>query len=171
MFTAAFPSANRATITQLVDAYRAHYDLVGWRHGRPYVGVLETIESLKRFGLKLFLATNKPAKVTEQLLAHSGLGDFFAGVGSVDVDDPEIADKAALTYKLLADHKLDPAKTAFVGDTANDACAASANLLDFIWATYGYGAESEITRCGIGYRRLEHPSQLLQLYSPLSAAA
>ena len=44
---------------------------------------------------------------------------------------------------LLQLNRLDPRQTIFVGDTAEDAAAAAACAVPFVWAAYGYGSLAE----------------------------
>lgn len=171
MLTAAFPGVDHATVAELVHIYRSHYDSAGWKHCQLYPGVIETLEALRHRGHNLLLATNKPAKITQQLLTYFSLGAFFSAVGSVEPESPAMADKALLTRKLLNESKLISSECCLIGDAPSDAHAANANHLDFIWASYGYGTGQEIARYGKPCRELRALSQLLELDVPLSAAA
>lgn len=160
MFTAVLPGAERDLITSLVAAYRSHYDTVGWRDTQLYTGVIDVLHTLKRSGYDLYVATNKPERVMQQMLLHFRLGHFFTEALSVDVTDMGRADKTRLVGQLLQDRRIAPESALLVGDGASDAAAAQRNGLNFVWAQYGYGDRTKLGAYRIA-QTIREPRELL----------
>lgn len=62
---------------QATDFYRQRYNTVGLFENRVYPGIRRVLARLKKAGYYLAVATGKPQRPTEQILAHFGLDKFF----------------------------------------------------------------------------------------------
>ena len=81
-----------------------------------------------------------PIRDMVKILDALGLARHFAGIHSRDETEPPAPSKAAVTRRVIGQHRIDPARACFVGDSDEDAAAARENGLYFIHAAYGYGA-------------------------------
>ncbi len=77
------------------------------------------VSELWRRGVRLSIASNKPAVFSRQLLAGFGLEELFAFVGGPDLGFPEKPDPGMVLAALEA-MGADPAETLFVGDMTVD---------------------------------------------------
>jgi phosphoglycolate phosphatase len=146
MFQKSFPKASEAQIERLVRAFREHYGNEGLFKTVLYDTVTEVLARCRERGIDLFIATNKPLGFSTSILDHLKIARFFRCILAVDSIHPPFAGKAAMIRHLLQLNHLDPGQTIFVGDTAEDAAAAAACAVPFVWAAYGYGhlAENEL---------------------------
>jgi phosphoglycolate phosphatase len=126
-------------VAALADEFRAVYDGDGLAATVAYDGLAEVLDALVNSGHRLYIVTNKRDVPTRRILALFGVTAYFAGVHALDSATPPARHKRELVARVLATHRLSPAAGVMIGDTVEDAEAASANELSFIAATYGYG--------------------------------
>jgi phosphoglycolate phosphatase len=138
MVTMLLPEADETLIDAAVAAFRLLYDGGGWREAVPYAGASDSLAALRSMGHRLFIVTNKPSVPTQSILAELGWNALFDLVVCRDSTDPPFADKAAAVASLIDTEALDADRTVLVGDTLDDALAARANGLAFVFAAYGY---------------------------------
>lgn len=133
-------------LSPMIDSFKADYDAAGYLDTVPYPGVAEALQHLKALGLRLFIATNKRIEPTHKILTHLGWAPHFAAVYALDAMQPPLPDKTAMTGEILRLEAIEPKRTAFVGDSLEDARAARHNGIAFYAATWGYGglAEAEL---------------------------
>jgi phosphoglycolate phosphatase len=124
--------------TVILEAFRAHYDEVGYLHSSPYEGVPETLERLSTRGHALYVLTNKRATPTQAILAHLGWRSWFVEVVTPDPRQPD-ARKVGAGLALAARRGL--ADGLLVGDTAEDLDVATRCGWRFVHARYGYGSD------------------------------
>jgi phosphoglycolate phosphatase len=146
MFQISFPAASEDEIEKMLRVFRDHYDRKSSLRARPYDGVWEVLACCQRRGLALDLATNKPLKISTAILAHRKLDHYFRSILAVDSIHPPFAGKAEIIRHLLTIHDLNAGEVLYVGDSAEDALAAKACGVLFVWAAYGYGRLKEEDR-------------------------
>ena len=125
---------------QATDFYRQRYNTVGLFENRVYPGIRRVLARLKKAGYYLAVATGKPQRPTEQILAHFGLDKFFDMVAGTRPEDAT-AGKAGLISRVLP---AEYASAVMVGDTRFDMEGAQAVGIDSIGVGYGYGGEKEL---------------------------
>lgn len=102
-----------------------------------FPNVADTLETLQQLGCKLTIASSKPARVLNQMVAHFSLPRFAAVLGTEESDinhkpDPEIV------YRLLALTDTSKAETVIIGDSKSDiGCGKSAGIAT-VAVTYGF---------------------------------
>lgn len=115
----------------------------------PYDGIFELLDSLKRRGFKIAVATNKRYDYTEKLLRHFDMYDIFDRVEGSDFANT--MKKPQIIGKCLDELQTAACESIMIGDTCNDGSAANALGLDFIAVTYGFGfkcsEDAEKHRC------------------------
>ena len=134
------PDDEAHALPGLVEGFKRHYDAAGYRESQVYLGVPEMLAALGRMPLRLHIATNKRIAPTRRIVEHLGWGGFFTGVYALDFYTPALAHKTAMLQRLRAS-LADPAPI-YVGDRAEDAEAAQASGMPFLWAPWGYGGDS-----------------------------
>ena len=99
-----------------------------------YPGVRETMAALsKRY--RLFIVSNSQCGYPELCIQKLGLGDYILGHKCFGDTDTH---KGETIRRLMAEHQIQNA--AYVGDTQGDLDAAENAGIDFIFASYGFGA-------------------------------
>lgn len=142
MFQTSFPKAATAQIESLVKTFREHYQDVGLFRTTLFDTVGGFFAHCRGRGIGLHVATNKPLRLTVAILDHLKIAGHFRSVLAVDSIQPPFTGKAAMLRHLLDSHRLGAGDVLYVGDTGEDAAAAAACGLRFVWASYGYGALS-----------------------------
>ena len=146
MFEMAFPSAGATEVAELLRLFRAHYNEKGSLRVSAYEGAGAVLEECRQRGLVMHIATNKPLRVSLSILAYLKLDHFFRSILAIDSIQPPFAGKAAILRHLLQEQSLQAQDVHYLGDSAEDAAAAAACGLRFIWAAYGYGRFKELER-------------------------
>ncbi len=129
--------ASDGEIEVAIAAFRKHYAEVNGSRCRIYPGVVETLDSMRRRGLRLAVVTNKATPFTLPLLESTGLAGFFGAVVCGDTlpvrkPDPEVLRHAC---RMLG---TETGRALMVGDSINDAQAARAAGIPVLLVTYGY---------------------------------
>lgn len=131
-------SANdAAAIDRLLDTFLAYYREHLTDRSRPYPGVLDTLKTLRARGASLAVVTNKPAAMTEPLLAQLDIAPLLSATISGDTAArPKPApDPVLLCLEQLA---LDAHEALFVGDSDTDVNAARAADMAVVCMRDGY---------------------------------
>jgi phosphoglycolate phosphatase len=150
------PSLTDSEVAAIEQKYRTEYDTEGWRETVPYEGVLESLLRLNEAGLRLFVVTNKPKIPARKILGHLGMSPVFEAVFTRDTRTPMYTSKTEMLAGLIANHRLEAATSAMVGDTQEDQEAAVGNGLQFIHATYGYGIVPEAKLAAVRFEEIEY---------------
>src|SRR5216684_4242201 len=104
---------------------------------RPYPGVRETLEELRRRGYRTAVCTNKLQQATMTVLEGldlAGLFDAVAGGDRYPVRKPDPGHLLGIIGELGGT----PERAAMIGDSENDAAVAHAALVPLILMRYGY---------------------------------
>ena len=143
---------------ELVDGFKARYDSLGYKGGKPFLGMETAIRQLHHIGYKLYVATNKRLVPTQKIMTHFSLGEYFESVYSIDLRmNSPFKNKSQMIESLIADHNMDPSRTIYVGDRIEDHQAACANNIGCFLVGWGYGAEAgELA----GYSLVDNPKDL-----------
>ena len=139
MFRTSFPKASEAQIESLVGTFRKHYGDEGLFKTVLFEGVADVLAHCRERGGDLHIVTNKPLRLSTSILDHLKIAPFFHCVLAADSIHPPFAGKAAMIRHLLNTHHCSAADAIYIGDTVEDALAAAACGLRFVWAAYGYG--------------------------------
>ncbi len=130
-------SSDEILLAQLAQAFKTHYDATCALLTPAFEGIPALLKNLLGHGIRLFIATNKRALPTQQILIHLGWESCFEGVYALDSFTPAKSDKSALIQHILQAHHLPCASTLYVGDRVEDGVAAEANQLPFYFAAWG----------------------------------
>jgi len=107
-----------------------------------YPGVVETLQQLKKRGVRLGLCTNKAQEATELVLTKTGLSAFFDCVVGQDFAPKPKPDPAHVRAVLTG---LDsPQIAVMVGDSGNDLAAGRGAGLPVVLVTYGYSTKGPL---------------------------
>jgi len=126
-------------LDRLAKDFMDHYDEVGVFETQCFEGIPALLDALLATGVSLHLCTNKRLIPTRRIVDHLGWSRRFASTYALDMAPGRFADKAALIAGQITDLSLDPATTAYIGDTSADAAASTANAIPFYYAAWGYG--------------------------------
>lgn len=104
---------------------------------RPFPGVEATLLRLSAAGHPLGVCTNKPTRLSVELLTALGLASLFAAVVGGDT----VAQRKPAAFHVhatLQAMRAEGGKALMVGDSGNDVAAARAAAIPVVAVTYGY---------------------------------
>jgi phosphoglycolate phosphatase len=131
-----------ALLDTLERHFRTSYDREGWRQSGYFPDALEVLQAMKKSGHRLFIVTNKPRHIVIQAIEAEGIASLFESIYTRDSKEPPYVSKADMLLALLTDQRLTPQECIMVGDTMEDAGAAAAHRINFIFMEHGYGEVS-----------------------------
>lgn len=145
----------------LEKAFRASYDSEGWRKTVCYPNAVLVLRNLRERGNRLFVVSNKPRRVSMQILEREQIVDCFEVIITRDSRSPEYQTKeemigALLSRNLCLEHCI------MVGDTIEDANAATKAGVPFILMKHGYGNLSQASSLQVTHA-LDSFSQFYEL--------
>jgi phosphoglycolate phosphatase-like HAD superfamily hydrolase len=148
-------------VRRRADELLLHYELEGLRQGegKLYDGVEATLRTLKKRGLRLFVASNGLEAYIKQIVEYKGLAGLFEGLYSAG--EYNTRSKADLVKLLLERHNI---KSAWmVGDRSSDVEAGIKNNLTVVGCDYaGFRKEGELDGSHIRIRRFSELLDYIQ---------
>lgn len=123
--------------------FMQHYQAHLHDSSRPYPGVAETVEALRRQGRILGCITNKRDELTQPLLKALGLHHPFQLILSGDTLPQRKPDPLPLLHasRVLG---IPAAEMLLVGDSRNDTEAAFGAGMPVVCVTYGYNGDQDV---------------------------
>ncbi len=129
------PKEKQASWQETRKAIREESERTFKTSARPYPGVKETLETLKRRGYRLALYSGSSGRRMDNVISPMGVKHVFDYIKNPEDNS---LNKTELAKKLIDRFK---AKAAIVGDSRQDIEAARATGSLSIGALYGYGGE------------------------------
>ena len=145
-------------LDRLERSFRASYDSEGWQKTSCFDGASETLAALHAQRHRLFIVSNKPRHISVRILEHEGLLPLFERIYTRDSRIPPWVSKEEILLGFLTENRLRSSDCLMVGDTMEDAEAAAATGMDFIFMNHGYGQLRNTHSC---YFVLDNFSQFL----------
>jgi len=143
---------------EAVAAYRQHYGESGFLGSVPYPGIGESLEEMKRTGLRIYLATSKREMFARRILEHLKFAACFDGIhGSGPGGERDR--KPELLAHILSEHGLSPSRSLMVGDRRHDISGAHAVGMRALGVLWGYGTRDELETAGAD-QLVESPADL-----------
>jgi phosphoglycolate phosphatase len=126
-----------------IDHYRVHYDRQGQAGTHIYPDIQDVLPELNRAGFRLFVATVKPTRIAEKVLADLQMRSWFDGVAGSSMNH-ERRDKSSIIAHALKKFDLDPECSMMIGDRGQDISGARDNGLYSLAVSYGFGSMEEL---------------------------
>lgn len=134
-------------VHRAIALYRQKYDEMGLAVTKPYPGVKELLQELKKRGKRLGVVTSKIHPTAELHLKKFGLWqyiDYLRGADPAGAGEKEELLKLAAYDNLTKDQY---GCAVMIGDRLFDLDAAHVVGIDSIGVLYGYGTREEIEGC------------------------
>ena len=146
---AAGEGASDGVLDDMLARWKDLYLEYGHLYTHPYDGIPEVLAELKRRGCKLGVLSNKFDAATQHVIgAHfPGMFDEVRGEGP---EIPRKPDPAGLRW-MVSQLDVEPARTAYVGDSGTDMTVALAAGTVPVGVTWGYREEAELREKGAVY--------------------
>jgi phosphoglycolate phosphatase len=150
------------TLDALEREFRSNYDNEGWRNSVCFPQVDGVLRNLRQRGHRLFIVSNKPRHISLRVMEKEGILNYFEEVITPDSRSPNYTGKDQMITTLLHRHCIAVGESVMIGDTSEDANAAAAAGISFIWMKYGYGNPSQLASAPVSLALDDFP-QLLSL--------
>ena len=148
-------------IPELVASYRALYAEVSLTDTHPFPGIPEVLAELAGHH-RLAVATSKPLKYAEPIVAAMGLRGHFAVVAGPGLDERHDPKPAIIRSALEQLGR--PERAVMIGDRHYDIDGAHDNGIPAIGVAWGYGSPAELAHAEAF---AEGPADLLGLLAEL----
>ncbi len=138
-----FAGAREEDLDRLVAAFRTRYETSMF--APTFTGMPELVRRLHAAGVPLALATSKRLSLATQIVARSGLSDYFT-LECGATDDGSRAWKADIVEDAIAGLTaagVDVSGAVMVGDRDHDIDGARAHGLRSVFVAWGYGTPAE----------------------------
>ena len=137
---------NQADSEKAITLYRERFADVGIYENLMYDGMDVMLDTLKRNGKTIILATAKPTVFAEKILAHFNIAQYFSFVSGSELNGDRSDKKEIIEYALDKMNITEIDRTIMVGDRKYDIDAANDVKMDTIGVLYGYGDLAELTK-------------------------
>ncbi|MBO5858266.1 MAG: HAD family hydrolase [Clostridia bacterium] len=134
-----------------IDYYRERFRVKGLYENVVYNGVSDMLETLKKSGKELILATSKPEPFAKEIMQHFGLDKYFLFIAGSNFDGTRTAKSEVIEYALENAGVTDKISCIMIGDRKHDILGAQKTQLDSIGVLYGYGSREELETAGATY--------------------
>lgn len=136
-----------------VKYYREYYEEKGMFENSVYAGIPEILDSLKKEGYILAVATSKPEIYARKIADKFGFTKYFAGVYGATMDEALIRKADVIRHALEEMHVPEEMwnQVLMVGDRDTDVYGAGENNIKVIGVLYGYGDLEELQGAGADY--------------------
>jgi phosphoglycolate phosphatase len=130
-------------LKEYVTLFKGYYEKNITDKTRPYDGVIEMLQSLKRLGYQTAIISNKFDSAVQELARTVFAGLIDAAVGESAAIKPKPASDGI--KKALADLKITAAEAVYVGDSDTDILTAKTASLPMIAVSWGFRDKSFLT--------------------------
>jgi phosphoglycolate phosphatase len=130
------PESTEEQRREALRIFLKHYELKKLEETRPHSGVVKGLRALK--GRPMAVLSNKPAKLSAEILEGLGLAGYFRGVYGGDSFETKKPDPAG-ALSILQGFGVEPQEAAMVGDSDVDVKTARNAGMLAIGVTYGFG--------------------------------
>ena len=127
--------------------FRVRYEPIGVNECCLFDGIIDVIKAVKSTGRKVGVATSKPQKFAEMLLARENMTELFDVVCGSGMDGNNKT-KADVLRSALKELGAGPDNTVLVGDTKWDILGAKEVGLDCIGVRWGFAEKGELEKYG-----------------------
>jgi phosphoglycolate phosphatase len=135
------PAASEQIVSEALLFFVKYYRTHSLANTRLYPGVHEAVDELASSGHTLAVLTNKPVKISTDILAGLGLGSQFARVCGGDSFPQKKPDPIGITT-LLQETAIGPEDTWMVGDSGVDVCTARNAGVSVCGVAWGFQPET-----------------------------
>lgn len=113
-----------------------------------YDGVIQSLDSLKRSGVRIAIATAKVHEYAREIISVSALAPYIDHVYGSELDGRNVEKRDLLRY-ILHEERVSADTTIMVGDRHHDIDGALANGINAVGVLYGYGGHEELTHAHV----------------------
>lgn len=131
--------------------YRERFAIEGLYENSVYAGIPELLNSLKKSGKTLAVATSKPTVFAEKILHHFRLAQYFDVIVGSNLDGTRNAKNEVIHEVLTQLNVMTTESIIMIGDRKHDILGAQKEGIQSIGVLYGYGSLEEIQQSDATY--------------------
>lgn len=124
------------------DIFRNYYKTEALFMAKPYEGIYQMLEELRKRNLKIGVATYKREDYALDILRHFHIADYCDIM--CGADNNNVLTKSDIIRNSYLGVGVSPDKTIYVGDTEHDAKGAQEAGVPFVAVTWGFGYNKDI---------------------------
>ncbi len=136
---------------EAVKRYREYFSVTGLFENEVYEGIHELLTDLKEAGLRLTVATSKPAIFSQKILDRFDLSKYFDFLSGSELDGTRVNKADVIEYVIENLGITDRSTILMIGDRLHDIEGAHRCGVDALGVLWGYGDRAEHTACGADY--------------------
>lgn len=147
-----FYGVKEEDVGKYIEKYRERYRKIGIYECCLYDGMLETLKTLKKNGVKIGIASSKPVSLIYDVMNYLKITELFDAVVGTQFDDSNHSGKKDLVLQSMSElAATDKSRVLMVGDRYFDIDGASGAGVDSCGVLFGYGNEQEFKEHGATY--------------------
>ena len=132
---------------ETLDFYRERYVPTGIFETKRYPGIKETLDAIKKKGLKIGMATSKPEGMAEDVAKYLEIFDYFDIICGADLHGSRQSKEDVLN-KLFENTDFSKNESILIGDTRYDMEGANKIGIDSVGVSWGTGTREEMMNEG-----------------------
>ena len=145
MIRTMIPATSINEIDEIKRVFRLTYKNCGFKKTTCFSGMEILLRNLKGLNKRLYIATNKPGYLTNQIIEKLKIV-YFNDICTIDTITAHPLSKKEMITLLIGKNQLDRNLTVHVGDSFIDVVSASENAISSIGVGYGYETKGNILK-------------------------
>ena len=134
-------------IDEAIAKYRERYSVTGIYENEMYDGILKVLQSIKKNGGKVFLATSKPQEYATEILKYFCIDEYFDSIAGSSMNNNHETKKDVIE-KIFLQNDIDKESSVMIGDREHDIIGAKQAGIDAVGVLYGFGDTTELETQG-----------------------
>lgn len=135
------PDASDETVQEALTFFLKFYRVHALEHTKLYPGIRETVEELFGAGHKQAILTNKPVRISFDIVTALGLQNYFMRIYGGDSFDCKKPDPTGV-IQLIREAGVTPCETLLVGDSGVDVQTARNAAVRSCGVSWGFQPEA-----------------------------
>lgn len=131
--------------------YREYFGVTGLFENKVYDGIPHALDTLKKSGVRIILATSKPELYAKQILEHFELDSYFTGICGASMDEKRVKKGDVIRYAMDENNVTSSSGCIMIGDRLHDIEGAKENGLAAVGVLWGYGSRTELENAGADF--------------------
>lgn len=131
--------------------YRKYFGVTGLFENKVYDGIPQALDTLKKSGVRIILATSKPELYAKQILEHFELDGYFTGICGASMDEKRVKKGDVIRYAMEENNVTSSSGCIMIGDRLHDIEGAKENGLASVGVLWGYGSRTELENAGADF--------------------
>ncbi len=138
------------SVIDIITEYRIEYEQKWNKKTKPYIGIINLLKELHKFGIVTVVLSNKRDAVAKETVAYFLPDNSFVEVYGACSEFPLKPDPSSALY-IATELGIDPSNIMFVGDTKTDMQTAVSAGMVAVGALWGFRSAEELKNNGAKY--------------------